>query len=115
MSKFVICGKDCNKHESKIFNVLDTIEECIKWLNIKGKKLYKTIDNFDIQEYKVCDKRQEILGSEISYQHLELLKKLYHECGHSAGCFHKGEIHILCLEKSKGMHVVYDFLDELYM
>lgn len=111
--KYVICGKDCNKHESKIFACYDSMKKCIDYLNEQGDKL---CNDFDIEKYKVTD--EEYLDASmfnVTFRHVELFKFLYAMDESEARCTHHGEIHIACIDRSDDFGDVYQRLRETYV
>lgn len=112
--RFVICGKDCNKHESKIFACFDSIEKCVDYLDRKGEEIFD-LPFFDITEYKISDKEQEGSMFNITFQHKKLFNALYAMCGNGAICTHKGEIHIGCITNEDDFSDIYEWLSETYV
>jgi uncharacterized protein YfcZ (UPF0381/DUF406 family) len=112
--KFVICGKDCNKHESKIFACYDSMNECIEYLNKKGRKVTKN-DAFGIKTYEISKEDQEISMFNVTFQHVELFKQLYAMDGSNPHCTHKGAIHISCIDTHDDFSDVYEWLSETYV
>jgi len=113
--KFVICGKDCNKHESKIFACFDSLDMCIKYLNKKGEELTGVV-NFDINAYKINDEEyQECSFFNVTFEHVELFKQLYATDNAKPNCTHKGAIHIGCIDRGDNFSEIYEWLSETYM
>jgi hypothetical protein len=111
--KFVICGKDCNKHDSKIFACFDSMKECIEYLNKKGEKL--TGATFNINAYKISEEEQEFSMFNVTFQHVELFKTLYLMDHMYPNCMHKGAIHIACIDRCNDFSDIYEWLFETYV
>lgn len=112
--KYVICGKDCNKHESKIFACYDSFDQCIQYLNKKGKKVTGAA-TFDIDTYKISEEDQEMSMFSVTFEHVKLFEHLYAMDGMDAQYTHKGGIHIACIERRDDFSDVYEWLSETYV
>ena len=95
---------EINKHENKIINCYNSLDECLNFLNNKGKILDS---NFNILEYKV---NNEVTLGEITFDHKPLFKILYPE----AWCIHQGDIHIFALTTEEDFDVIYQELQTMY-
>ena len=113
-NKFVICGRDCNGHESMIFACFDSFDSCMQYLNRKGKSLTGN-KAFDIQTFRINEDDQESSMFNATFEHVELFNHLYSMGGVDAICTHKGAIHIACIERNKDFSEVYEWLSETYV
>jgi hypothetical protein len=111
--KYVVCGRDCNKHESVIFACFDSMEECITYLNKKGQNLKgKT---FDIDVFKISEEDQQLSMFNATFEHKELFEYLSSMSGMRARCTHEGAIHIACIDRYIDFSEIYEWLSETYM
>ena len=112
---FVICAQDCNKHFPKIITCCTSIEDCIAFLNRKGKALI--CKDFDIMEHiepKDPELPDDVSFSELSFEHKLLFESLYNCDSFQAICTHKGDIHILFTETGSNFDDIYDQLSTMY-
>ncbi len=112
--KYVICGKDCNKHESRVFACFDSFDACIKYLNKKGIELTDNTE-FDIKTHEIGEEEQLLSMFNFTFEHVELFKHLYEIGGTGPYCTHKGKIHIACIDRDQDFSGIYESLDETYM